>query len=275
MPFLQSLVENLVCLYVAVPTHSKEGNLGCLCIVLVHVLHSFPFTSLLKPARLVAPCWRCKMQQSPRRASLLQGPSQLCMKYSEMESLEGHPEGFWTGEESEIVALIRIYIYMCFVHSSFSGKSKNLKCPGASGHLFSSQPFPCYVCLTSGSQPSLLLLEKSWRIPALLRSQKCCSVCLLSAGKCIWRCSAPQQTQLRDGCKVKEEPVRHVPHGMQIPGNLSDIQLVQTAAPAPALQPAYNCFPLWLMCLSVQHRLHLGFPVCLVAGWVFQWLLLL
>lgn len=62
-----------------------------------------------------------------------------------------------------------------------------------------------------------------------------------------WR--ALQQTQLQDGCKVKEEPVHRVPRGIQIPGNLSDIQVVRMAVSAPALQPAYSFFPLWLMCL--------------------------
>lgn len=97
-----------------------------------------------------------------------------------------------------------------------------------------------------------------------------------SAGKCIQDgvlCSR----QLWDGCKVKEEPFHHVPCGIQIPGNLSDIQVVRMAVPALALQPP--CLRLLptvaRVPLSVQHRLHLGFSVCLVVGWVFLWLLFL
>lgn len=68
-PFPQTLAENIVHIYVTVQKHSKEGNLGCLCILLGHVSHSFPFTSLPKPARLGRPRWPRKMQPCPRRAS--------------------------------------------------------------------------------------------------------------------------------------------------------------------------------------------------------------
>lgn len=57
MPFMQTPAENLVCVYVTVQNHSKEGNLGCLCALPGHVLHSFPFSSLPQPARLVTPRW--------------------------------------------------------------------------------------------------------------------------------------------------------------------------------------------------------------------------
>ena len=79
------------------------------------------------------------------------------------------------------------------------------------------------------------------------------------------RWSALQQTQLRDGCKVKEEPVHRVPRGIQIPGNLSDIQVMQMAVPALALQPAYSFFPLWLVCLFLYST---GSTWVFLFGWL-------
>lgn len=70
-PFLQTLAENIVHIYVTVQKHSKEGNLGCLCILLGHVLHSFPFTSLPKPADLIDPAGpgRCSRAAGEHRAA--------------------------------------------------------------------------------------------------------------------------------------------------------------------------------------------------------------
>lgn len=75
------------------------------------------------------------------------------------------------------------------------------------------------------------------------------------------------QPQLPDGCKVKEEPVHRVPHGNQVPGNLSVMQVVWIAVPALAfqpLQPAHSSFPLGLVRLFL-HSTGSTWP------WLFVW----
>lgn len=72
------------------------------------------------------------------------------------------------------------------------------------------------------------------------------------------------QRQLWHGSKVKEEPVHCVALGIQIPGRLSDIQVVQMAVPALApacLQPLSTgtCLPLGLHLRFLFVWLLLGF----------------
>lgn len=88
LPFPQTRVENLVCIYVTVQNLSKEGNLGCLCVLLGHVLHSFPFTSLPKPARLMLPRW-CRALHWHLGEHRCRGDLQPCVKRSGTEPPEG------------------------------------------------------------------------------------------------------------------------------------------------------------------------------------------
>lgn len=81
--------------------------------------------------------------------------SQPCARYSETEALEGHLEGFGTGEESYIIAFY-MHIYMCFVFAIY----KNLRTRDAQEPQASS-PLPILSLATCARalahlQPSLL-----------------------------------------------------------------------------------------------------------------------